>query len=226
MQETHSPEKPVFLRIAPQGWPFILPPWIFAAIALALGWWIASALLAVIGAYFAFFFRDPERHPDTEDNVAVSPADGRVLYMDEVAHESFPGGRARRVGILLTVFNVHVNRAPLAGRVVAIDYHPGKFHNALFDKSSAENEHNRIGIETARGYIEVRQIAGAIARRIVCYKREGDAVGRAGRIGLIRFGSRTEAYLPMETELWIQTGSRVRGGVTPLGRVAADKKLS
>lgn len=219
-------EETVLFGVARAGFPFIAPAFVLTIIALAMGWWVAAAVLAILTGYLAFFFRDPDRKPPQGEDVAVSPADGTVYYVDEVPHEGFPEGRAKRVGIMLTVFNVHVNRAPLAGRIRAIDYKPGKFHNALYEKSSAENEHNRIGFDTTFGYMEVRQIAGLIARRIVCYKRQGDSVARAGRIGLIRFGSRTEAYLPVGTEIWVRKGSRVSAGVTPLGRVGEGAKPS
>lgn len=218
------PPKKTFLRIAPQGWPFVIPVLILALAAFAFGWQVAGIFLAILTAYLLFFFRDPERTPPTGDDIAVSPADGTVLYVDEVAHPDFPGGKAMRVGIMLTIFNVHVNRAPIAGTVRSVLYKPGKFHNALLEKSSAENEHNRIGIDTQFGYIEVRQIAGLIARRIVCYISAGEEVPRGGRIGLIRFGSRAETYLPMGTELWITKGNRVRAGVSPLGRLAVNAR--
>jgi len=219
-------DKKTILFIATPGWPFILPPLVIGLALLFFGWYATSAILILLGLYIAFFFRDPMRVPPQGDDIAVSPADGRVLYVDEVDHAAFPGGRARRIGIMLTIFNVHVNRAPLAGTVQSIEYKPGKFHNALFDKSSELNEHNRIGLASRHGYIEVRQIAGAIARRIVCYVRQGETVERAGRIGMIRFGSRTEVYLPIGTEIWIQKGNRVWAGATALGRVLANARQS
>ena len=219
-------EKKVFLNIAPAGWVFILPPLVLGLIGLGLAWTVTGAVLLVVAGYMAFFFRDPDRVPPEGEDVAVSPADGKVLYVDEVDHPGFPEGRAVRVGIMLTIFNVHVNRAVLGGTVASIKYCPGKFHNALFDKCSELNEHNRIGFSGKFGYSEVRQIAGLIARRIVCYTREGETLARGQRIGLIRFGSRAEAYLPLGTEIWIRKGDHVRAGASALGRVNAKAAQS
>ncbi|OPZ21046.1 MAG: phosphatidylserine decarboxylase [candidate division BRC1 bacterium ADurb.BinA364] len=208
-----------FPPLAREGWPFVLACAAAAATAFAMDWQAAGWILLAAGAFCLYFFRDPRRQAFYSANVAISPADGKVVCIDEVDHPGFSGGRAKRVAIFLSVFDVHVNRSPAEGRVSLTRYRPGRFHNAMFDKSSEENECNSILIETQWGNIEVKQIAGAIARRIACYCRAGDMLGRGQRIGLIRFGSRTEAYLPLETEIWVKKGDRVRGGVSPLGRM-------
>jgi phosphatidylserine decarboxylase len=214
-----------FLPFAKDGWRFILPLAALTVAAFFMSWILGCVVLALT-AFVTYFFRDPERDLPAGDNIAVSPADGKVIFINEIDHPNFPRGRAKKVGIFLSVLDVHVNRAPLRGEIVGVRYSPGKFHNALFDKSSDENEHNVIALNTNWGYIEVKQIAGAIARRIVCNCEKGGTLERGQRYGLIRFGSRTEVCLPVETEIWVNLGDRVRGGATPIGRVAANAKAS
>ena len=213
------------IPIASDGWRFIIPLALLTVAAFFMSW-ILGGIVLLITAFVTYFFRDPERDLPAGDDIAVSPADGKVIFIDEVDNPNFPGGRAKKVGIFLSVFNVHINRVPLKGEVTDVRYSPGKFHNALFDKSSEENEHNVIALRTGWGYMEVKQIAGAIARRIVCHCEKGDKFERGQRYGLIRFGSRTEVCLPLETEIWVNLGDRVRGGATPIGRVAASAKES
>jgi phosphatidylserine decarboxylase len=215
-----------FLPVARDGWRFILPVAAVSAAAFAGGWLVTGAALAVLATFVVYFFRDPERETPEGDDLAVSPADGKVVSIGEIDHPGFPEGRALRVGIFLSVFNVHINRAPVQGSVRSTRHKPGRFRNAMLDRSSDENEHNIIAMDSSWGYMEIKQIAGAIARRIVCSCRAGDSVARGQRIGLIRFGSRTEAYLPIGTEIWVRKGDRVRGGATPLGRVRASASTS
>lgn len=186
---------------------------------LRVAGWVAVAGLALAGLFVVWFFRDPHRAVPPAPGLVVAPADGRVVDIDEVGDDPFVGGPAVRVGIFLSVFDVHINRAPAAGRVVGISYRRGKFLNALRAASARENEQLAVRLqETAppyRRYV-VRQIAGAIARRIVCRVKPGDGLARGERYGMIKFGSRTELVLPREPGLRVRVavGDAVRGGVT------------
>lgn len=189
--------------------------------------WLVVLALAVLGGLILWFFRDPERAIPTEPGLVVSPADGIISAIDELPHDDFIGGPAVQIGIFLSIFHVHLNRAPLAGRVIGLSYRPGKFLNALRPESARENEQLAIRMqETAPPYrrLVVRQIAGAIARRIVCWLRPGDELTRGERIGMIKLGSRTELVLPREEglELLVRIGQGVQGGTTILARYAAD----
>lgn len=189
--------------------------------ALAIAGWVVVAALAVIGGLIVWFFRDPDRAVPTEPGLVVSPADGTIVAIDEIEYDEFVGGPAVQIGIFLSIFNVHMNRAPVAGRVVGLRYRPGKYLNALRAASAKENE--QLGVrmqETAaphRRYV-VRQITGAIARRIVCWLKPGDDLGRGERFGMIKLGSRTELVMPREAGLEIRTklGDKVKAGATVL----------
>ena len=204
--------------IVREGFPFIIG---FGALALVLSWMglggLAAASFAVM-LFVAFFFRNPERTVPTEKGLLVSPADGRVLHVEEVQIDGLLKGRFRKVSIFMNVFNVHVNRAPYSGRVERIEYYSGKFLSADLDKASADNEKNTLLIRTEEGkaFLTI-QIAGLIARRIVCWVGEGVDVVRGQRFGLICFGSRLEVVLPLESKILVQPGQTVRAGETPLG---------
>ena len=198
---------------------------LIVTIALALGvagsaWW--SVLPASGVAFVTYFFRDPERTIPAEPGVVVSPADGKIVDISEIDDAPHVGEPALRIGIFLSVFNCHVNRAALAGSVCRLEYLPGKFINALYERSAEENERMVIDlVETAPPYRKyvIRQIAGAIARRIVCELRPGQEVETGERIGMIKFGSRTELLLPKEgLETLVKVGDKVYGGATRLGR--------
>jgi phosphatidylserine decarboxylase len=176
----------------------------------------AAAIPPVAVAALVFsFFRDPERKPPPGDG-AVAPADGTVTDVEEVEEPRFLKGRALRIGIFLSVFDVHVNRAPLDGRVKVVLHSPGRFLDARDPRCRSENESNLLGFEGARGPFAVRQVAGLIARRIVCPVREGDAVLRGQRMGMIKFGSRTELLVPAGARVRVETavGRKVKGGET------------
>ncbi len=162
------------------------------------------------------FFRDPERSPEGGDETIVSPADGTVLSIGS-APES-PAGAARRVSIFMSVFNCHVNRSPVSGRLSHYAYTPGRKMAAFDEKASTENEQNRITVAAPRGSVTFKQIAGALARRIVFYPRPGAELARAERIGLIRFGSRVDLFVPDDCELLVKKGDRVRAGQSALAR--------
>jgi phosphatidylserine decarboxylase len=219
MRNNHSP-------IAHEGFPFIAG---FAAVAIGsalLAGVLCSWLLYAVAIPFVlltlfsmYFFRDPERSALCDENTVISPADGQVILLERVS-ESPLGGRALKISIFMSVFNVHINRIPIAGKIVDITYFPGKFFDARHDSASFENERNIVVLETASGVrIAVVQIAGLIARRIVCYPVAGDVVQRGVRYGMIRFGSRLDVYLPEDVQPLVKLGDRMFGGVTPLGRI-------
>ena len=176
--------------------------------------WIA-ALLFLTAGFCALFFRDPERRVPDDPDVLLAPADGRVTTVGP-AGEGPPG--TQRVSIFLSVFNVHVNRASAAGQVAAVRYREGAFRAAFRRDAADRNERNELEMTTARGTIRIRQIAGVLARRIVCRAQAGDRLGAGERFGLIRFGSRTDLLAPPDVALEVRPGDRVRGGLTVLGR--------
>jgi phosphatidylserine decarboxylase len=200
------------MRIREEALPFATPPFALAGALAILGLWPVAVFFALAGAAVCLFFRDPERQAPADSSLLVSPADGRILFAGVV------DGRLK-ISVFMSVFNVHVNRAPCPGEVVSIRYNPGKFMAAYAQKASLDNEQNRILLKTERGEVEVVQIAGFIARRIVCWVSPGDRVERGGRIGLIRFGSRVDLYLPSgAARPLVEPGQIVRAGTTTLAR--------
>lgn len=180
----------------------------------------AAGLPAAGLLFTAYFFRDPRRRvPEGEQNV-VAPADGRVTDVTDVRLPEFGDAPMIRIGIFLSVLDVHVNRAPCAGEVRQVVYTPGKFHSAMSPVAGDENEANMIRVSTAAGDIVIRQIAGLIARRIVCAVQEGDKLERGQRIGMIKFGSRTELFLPKDrvADVCVAVGQKVRGAATIVAR--------
>ncbi|MFO0797017.1 MAG: phosphatidylserine decarboxylase family protein [Gemmataceae bacterium] len=186
----------------------------------ALGWLLVAALW-VAGVLVVWFFRDPERAVPTAPGLVISPADGKVVLIQELEYDEFVGGPAVQIGIFLSIFNCHLNRAPVAGRVVGLRYKMGKFLNAIRPESARENEQLAVRMQEDappyRRYV-IRQITGAIARRIVCWLKPGDAVSRGERFGMIKFGSRTELVMPREAGLKIVTklGDKVKAGLSVL----------
>ena len=204
--------------IHPDGYPFI---GIFAAVSLVLFWlwtplgWIGT----VLTIWCALFFRDPVRVTPVRDGVVVSPADGRISMITQVLPPAELGLGDRpltRISVFMSVFNCHVNRSPVAGRIEKIVYRPGAFINAELDKASEDNERNSLVIGTAQGRIGVVQIAGLVARRIVSFVREGQSVGAGERFGLIRFGSRLDVYLPEGVQALVSEGQTAVAGETIL----------
>jgi len=170
-------------------------------------------------AFTLYFFRDPERQIPEGDCLIVSPADGKVVGIDSVEHVPFLDGPAKRVSIFLSVFDVHINRSPIKGKIAYRHYSPGEFLAAFEPKASVKNEQNAVGMEDGDGYrVLVKQIAGLIARRILCWKNPGDQVGAGERFGLIRFGSRTEIYMPLDARIEVRLGQRVQGGSSVIAR--------
>ncbi len=217
------------MRFASEGYPFIA----VAVLLAALGWvvWgfgsaglagqILAPVLTVLALITLWFFRDPERHVPTEPGVVVAPGEGRVLLVEEADEPTYLGGRARKISIFLSVFDIHVQRAPVAGRVEHKVYKPGTFAVAWLDKASEDNEQASVGIATPHGRVLVRQIAGFIARRIVTYPVVGQDVARGERIGIIRFGSRVDLFLPLDWEITCAPGDRAVAGLTVLARQPA-----
>lgn len=198
--------------------------WILGA--LAAGWLISLAFLPVLSILFAaailftlYFFRDPERVPPPGDHLAVSPADGVVTTIDEIDEDEFLNCRVRRIGIFLSVLDVHVNRSPIAGEITHSEPKPGLFLDARDPRCSILNQSRTWVIAGKAGTVMVKQITGAIARRICPWAVVGDSLDRGARFGMIRFGSRTELYLPLDAEILVEIGERVRGGETVLAEL-------
>ena len=188
----------------------------FAISRRSWGLWLAAFVLLLLALWVAYFFRDPERVGDRGPSLVVSPADGKLIMITEVDEPSFVKGRAIRLSIFMNVFNVHVNRYPVDGVVKYIHYNKGKFFNAAAEKSSLENEQMSVGIETGRHRVLVRQIAGLIARRIVTYSKLGESVRQGDRMGIIRFGSRVDVFLPLGSTIRAKLGDVTTAGVTIL----------
>jgi phosphatidylserine decarboxylase len=207
--------------------------WIFAVIlALAvigwvLGWTWLIALAVGLVIFCLNFFRDPDRVASQEPDAVIAAADGTVQDIVEIDEPEFLKTRCKRVGIFLSVFDVHVNRAPIDGKVTYLKHNPGAFHDARHLKCSTENEAMSWAFEGERVTLFVRQITGAIARRIVPWSKLGDTVRKGERFGMIRFGSRTEVYLPLSADVTVQIGDKVKGGETIIARLtgAADPSL-
>jgi len=181
--------------------------------------WLAAFVLLLLALWVAYFFRDPERTGERGPSLVVSPADGKLIMITEVDEPAFVKGRAVRISIFMNVFNVHVNRYPVEGVVRYIHYNKGKFFNAAAEKSSLENEQMSVGIETSRYRVLVRQIAGLIARRIVTYSKLGETIRQGDRMGIIRFGSRVDVFLPAGSTLRAKVGDITVAGVTILGEL-------
>jgi phosphatidylserine decarboxylase len=188
----------------------------FAISRRSWGLWLAAFVLLLLALWVAYFFRDPERTGERGPSLVVSPADGKLIMITEVDEPSFIQGRAIRLSIFMNVFNVHVNRYPVSGAVKYIHYNKGKFFNAAAEKSSLENEQMSVGLESGPRRVLVRQIAGLIARRIVTYSKLGETVKQGDRMGIIRFGSRVDVFLPAGSTVRAKLGDVTAAGVTVL----------
>ncbi|MGA8145645.1 MAG: phosphatidylserine decarboxylase [Candidatus Acidiferrales bacterium] len=194
---------------------FALPPLVTGIVCLLIGWGWPGGILVFLGLFVFYFFRDPNRTIPGDPGAVVSPADGRVVEIVEEPFEAIPG---KRVTIFLAVWDVHVQRAPVAGTIAKIDYRPGKFFAAFRPRASEENEQNVIYMDTRKGRLVFKQIAGAIARRVICWKQPGEKVALGERVGLIRFGSRVDVWLPIEAQVVAQRGQKVKGGESILAQ--------
>jgi phosphatidylserine decarboxylase len=204
--------------IVKDAYRFLLPLLAAAGLAYFLGLYPITILVLFLAGFVAFFFRNPNREIPVDPRVIVSPADGRVVKVERV-------GNVTRLSIFLSIFNVHVNRSPMAGRIETIDYRRGKFKFAFHEAASVENERNVIMVAQGDIKLVFTQIAGLVARRIVCWKKVGDTVGKGELIGLIRFGSRVDVLFPAGTEATVERGARVRGGSTPIGIIKERPEL-
>ena len=184
--------------------------------------WLVAFGLTIVALWVAYFFRDPQRIGERGERLVISPADGKVVMITEVDEPTFIHARAIRVSIFMNVFNVHVNRYPVSGFVRFIERKPGRFLNASGEDASLENEQTSIGLETGSNHILVRQIAGLIARRIVTDAKEGDRVQQGERMGLIRFGSRVDVFLPRTANVKVKVGETTYAGVTVIGELAGQ----
>ena len=210
--------------IRKEGMPFILAAVLVAVAGLFL-WQPLFWIAAIVAGWCTYFFRDPPRVVPVAPDLVVSPADGRVsaVVLGVPPAELGLGGEPRRrISVFMNVFDCHVNRAPLAGQVARIAYRPGKFIKAELDKASEDNERNGIVLDTAHGPVGVVQIAGLVARRIVCFVREGDSLSAGERIGLIRFGSRLDVWLPPSVRVLVAEGQTAIAGETVLARFGGD----
>ena len=198
-----------------EGYTFGVPPLVLGGVGFLLHWYVAASVLVFLAAFVFSFFRDPERVIPSEPGALVSPGDGRVVVVTEEENEGRPG---KRVSIFLAVWNVHVNRSPAAGTITKMEYRPGKFLAAMRERASLENEQNVFTLSTDAGEIVFKQIAGLIARRVVSWKKAGEQVARGERIGLVRFGSRVDIWLPREAEILVKVGENVKGGSSVLAR--------
>jgi phosphatidylserine decarboxylase len=205
--------------IVREGYPFCILPAIAGLILAALHWFVSGAVLLAIGLFCLYFFRNPYRRIPQEPRAVIAPADGKVIQVDPACHDNrFMGTLMQKVSIFMNLFDVHVNRFPVSGTVRRIAYHPGRFFSANRDKASRENEHNALFLETPCGEnILMIQIAGIVARRIVCWAEEGDRVEAGQRAGLIRFGSRVDLFLSPQCRIVVRQGERVRAGETVVG---------
>src|SRR5438067_7669170 len=203
------------IRFAPEGWLFVVPVLILAAVALLLQWTIAAIIFGLLAAFLINFFRDPHRAGSDRPVDVLSPADGTVVQIKPVEDGAVWPGLTTQVSIFMNVFDVHVNRAPISGRIIHYRYIPGKKLAAMVEKSSTDNEQNLIVVEDSRGHkLAFKQIAGLLARRIVFDKKEGDEVARGERVGMIKFGSRVAMFFPADAVIKVGLRARVRVGLT------------
>ncbi len=204
--------------IVGEGYPFIVPPAALTVVFAYAGLFWLTTLCSVLTLFVVWFFRNPDRAVPSGEGVFVSPADGRILKVEEVPAGENLTGPFWKISIFMNIFDVHVNRAPCSGTVTAIHYHKGRFLSANLDKASELNEKNTVVIRREEGEdVLVSQIAGLIARRIVCWVGEGVHVERGDRIGMIRFGSRVEVFLPQDAKVSVEAGTRVKAGETIIG---------
>ncbi len=209
--------------IAKEGYPYVL---VLATVTVAfyLLWGVAASVAPLTGCLFVlYFFRDPERSIPDGKELVVSPADGRVIKVDHIVEPDFIGNRTLRISIFMSPLNVHVNRAPVDGRVLKVEHKRGGFRAAYTDLAALENEHISMLLDTDFGPVLVRQIAGLVARRIVCRMKEGQTLKRGERYGIIKLGSRVDLFLPPESEPTVREGDRVRAGSTVVARLKGKR---
>jgi phosphatidylserine decarboxylase len=224
------------MKFAPEGYSFVAVSLFFSGVAACILWWavrsarspfvfflavflMGSSLVLVF--FMFFFFRDPDRIVPRGDGLFVSPADGKVIKIQDVPDRQYIGDEAREISIFMSPLDVHVNRSPCDGRVVAVHYSPGTFMAAYKDDASLRNENIVMILDTADGKVLVRQVAGFVARRAVCRVREGDVLQRGQRYGIIKFSSRLDVYVPKSSEVMVKVGDRTRAGETVIARAGS-----
>jgi phosphatidylserine decarboxylase len=214
-----EPPSQTAFPVAKAGYPFIFASAFATAVFALLGVVSLSVLGLLVTGFICFFFRDPDRLVPTGEGLIVSPADGKVIKVEPVEQTPYFEGACKRISVFMSVFNVHVNRAPHEGTIRQVDYYPGKFFSANLDKASKENEHNALLLESPAGKpVAFVQIAGLVARRIICAVQPGDAIKRGQRFGMICFGSRLDIYLPPDTEIRVTVGDKVQAGSSIIAR--------
>ena len=206
------------MSIVRESIPFVVVPLVLAFVSLAFGQWLLFGLFLFVVLFMAFFFRDPRRDVPADPNIVVSPADGKVTRVQVLNPEQVDS--ATVVSIFLSPLDVHINRSPIVGRITDVVYSPGKFLMATNEKASLVNEQNILTIEGEKVTIVCKQIAGILARRVVCWKKKGDNLELGERFGLIKFSSRTDLILPSNVTVTVSVGDRVSGGTTVIGRIS------
>ena len=207
--------------VAREGYPFILASVFAAAVVAILGLYVLALFFLAVTLFVCFFFRDPERVIPEEEKAVVSPADGKVVEVSIAQESDFASEKVLKISIFMSIFNVHVNRMPDNGTVSDVVYYPGKFFSANVDKASRDNERNAVSLKIGGGRrLIVVQVAGLIARRIICKVRKGDRLSRGERFGMICFGSRLDVYLPADTAPAVSVGDKVQAGTSVLGHLS------
>jgi phosphatidylserine decarboxylase len=209
------------LRIAREGYPFILLPGVIAIIFTGLSMFWLSAPFFLLALFMIYFFRDPERVINRKDGVFYSPADGKVIFIGKVGEDELLKDKAIEVSIFMSPFNVHINRIPCDGVVRDVRHCPGKFYAAYREDSSIANEHITMLIEGRHGKVVVRQVAGFLARRAVCRVKPGDTLTQGQRYGMIKFSSRVDIYLPLNTNIEVKLNDKVKAGETIIGVIGS-----
>ena len=206
------------MSIVRESIPYVTVPLLVSALSLVFGFWYVAVFFLAIALFMAFFFRDPNRVPPAGTDLIVSPADGRVTRIRKLADDD--QNSPTLVSIFLSPLDVHINRAPISGNIVDMVYSPGKFLMATNEQASLVNEQNALTIEGEKVTVVCKQIAGILARRVVCWKRKGDNLQLGERFGMIKFSSRTDVVLPPNVIVTVTEGARVRGGSTVIGRIS------
>ena len=205
------------MRLVKESIPYIVVPALLAVAAVVLGFWYVAALLFLVALFMAFFFRDPRRIPPSDPDVVVSPADGKVTRIGPATPSA---DSLTVISIFLSPFDVHINRSPIPGKIIDVLYSPGRFLMATNEKASLVNEQNALTIQGEKITVVCKQIAGILARRVVCWKAKGDNLRLGERFGMIKFSSRTDVLLPGNVRVTVKEGDRVRGGTTVIGRIS------
>jgi len=208
--------------IAPEGWPFVVIPLSVGTVVWIVGWPVLGVLLMALGVFALFFFRNPQRICRFDPGTACAPADGKVIKVCPAPAEMVRRGLAKQISIFMSVFNVHVNRAAIDGKLIEYSYNKGRKFSAFKDKASLENEQNLSVWDGPSGRIALKQIAGLVARRIVFDHDPGDSVLRGDRIGLIRYGSRVDVFLPDDATILVEEGDRVRAGQSAIAELTGN----